>query len=55
MDIPFQNGHIKTEAKTENRRRTDQIRVFLFELGEIGVAYGEICLTVIGMMWMAGE
>lgn len=39
------------EKQTANRSDKD----FLFELGEIRVAYGEMGLDVMEMMWMSGE
>lgn len=39
------------EKQTANRSDKD----FLFELGEIRLAYGEMGLAVMEMMWMSGE
>lgn len=43
---------VKQREKKQTVNTSD--KGFLFELGEIRVAYGEICLAVIGMMWTAG-
>ena len=41
------------EREKQTVNRSD--KGFLFELGEIRVAYGEVCLSVIEMMWMTEE
>lgn len=38
------------EGEKQTVNRSD--KGFLFELGEIGVAYGEMCLAIMEMMWM---
>ncbi len=41
------------EREKQTVNRSD--KGFLFELREIRVAYGEMCLAVMEMMWMTGE